>query len=218
MYSSGSAGARVMDQFAEDEVEYATINRSHNTISQPVITELKNKFQYEIQDSSSDEDSTEDDATETGSSDSGSTVGSASTIGEEESSDENNNKDEEDDADTHSIGSAASLLDFSDVNRERRGTQALNDALNPDSMSVCSTDVADIVQRQLAEFSMTLRRQIENDMQSLISKKMNSGDYGSQPVLPPPTPSRKKHMRTKSEDTLSSSTKRKVHGPCWCPQ
>ncbi|XP_063679406.1 disco-interacting protein 2 homolog C-like isoform X7 [Bolinopsis microptera] len=202
-----------MDQFAEDEVEYATINRSHNTISQPVITELKNKFHYEIQDSSSEEETSEEEATETGSSESGSTVGSPSTIGEdqdeEESSDENNNKDDDDDADTHSIGSAASLLDFSDVNRERRVTQALNEALNPDSLSVCSTDVADIVQRQLAEFSMTLRRQIENDMQSLISKKMNSSEYGSQPCLPPATPSRKKHTRTKSEDTLNSSTKRK---------
>ena len=198
-----------MDNFAEDEVQYATINRSHNTISQPVITELKNKFQYEIQDSSSEEDSSDEDGTETGSS--GSTVESGSTIGEEEeeeeSSDEDNNK--EVDEDTRSIGSAASLLDFSDVNRERRVTQALNDALNPDSMSVCSTDVADIVQRQLAEFSMTLRRQIENDMESLLSKKMN-GEYGSQPALPPPTPSRKKHMRTKSYDTLSTSTKRKV--------
>ena len=203
-----------MDQFAEDEVEYATINRSHNTISQPVITELKNKFHYEIQDSSSEEETSEEEATETGSSESGSTVGSPSTIGEdqdeEESSDENNNKDDDDDADTHSIGSAASLLDFSDVNIERRVTQALNEALNPDSLSVCSTDVADIVQRQLAEFSMTLRRQIENDMQSLISKKMNSSEYGSQPCLPPATPSRKKHTRTKSVDTLNSSTKRKV--------
>ena len=205
-----------MDQFAEDEVEYATINRSHNTLSQPVITEMKNKFQYEIQDSSSEEESSDEDGTETESSGSGSTVGSGSTIGEEEgqedeSSDENNNKDE----DTQSIGSAASLLDFSDLNRERRVTQALNDALNPDSMSVCSTDVADIVQRQLAEFSMTLRRQIENDMHSILSKKMNSSEYGSQPMLPPPTPSRKKHMRTKSDtDTLSASTKRKVCEEC----
>ena len=47
-----------MDQFAEDEVEYATINRSHNTLSQPVLTELKKKFHYEIQDSDSDSDST----------------------------------------------------------------------------------------------------------------------------------------------------------------
>ncbi|KAL5259725.1 hypothetical protein ACHWQZ_G009983 [Mnemiopsis leidyi] len=76
-------------------------------------------------------------------------------------------------------------------------------------MSVCSTDVADIVQRQLAEFSMTLRRQIENDMHSILSKKMNSSEYGSQPMLPPPTPSRKKHMRTKSETDVSGSTKRK---------
>lgn len=202
-----------MDQFAEDEVEYATINRSHNTLSTPVVTELKNKFQYEIQDSSSSEEtSDDDDGTETDGS--GSTVESGSTIGEEEeeSSDEDNNKDE----DAVSIGSAASLLDFSDINRERRVTNALNEGANADTMSVCSTDVADIVQRQLAEFSMTLRRQIENDMQSIINKQISAtADYGgSQPALPPPTPSRKKHLRAKSEDGLN--TKRKVNGHHKC--
>lgn len=192
-----------MDHFAEDEVEYATINRTHNTLSQPVITELKNKFHYEIQDSESEEET----STEGGSSSAGSgSTGSGSTIAEGEEEEES----EEDNNDAASIGSAASLLDFSDMNKERRVTQALNtgEGANPDTMSICSTDVADIVQRQLAEFSMTLRRQIESDMQSLMSKKMNPDDFGSQPALPPPTPSRKKHMRTKSEEALS--TKRKV--------
>ena len=187
-----------MDQFAEDEVQYATINRSHNTLSQPVITEMKNKFQYEIQDSSSSEES-DSDETETASSES--TIAGGGADRDEDSEDEESDDNNEED-DTASIGSATSLLDFSDPNREEKVGEALKTGPANDTMSICSTDVTDIVQRQLEEFSNTLRRQIETDMQNYF--RQNSSEFGSQGSLPASTPSKKKHM------TNGYGTKRKV--------
>ena len=85
---------------------------------------------------------------------------------------------------------------------------ALNDPANADSMSVCSTDVAEIVQRQLEQFSSTLRRQIERDMEAMLSKKIPGSEMGSQPDIPPPTPCRKKYMKYKGGD--NGTNKRKV--------
>lgn len=208
-----------MDQFAEDEVEYATINRSHNTLSTAVVTELKNKFQYEIQDSSSDdnesETETESDSNDESSDDS--TVESASTIDGDDksiSSSDNNEK-----AETASIGSAASLLDFGDAKQQSQIQAALTNNQQPDTVSICSTDVADLVQRQLAEFSNTLRRQIESDMESIISKKMGSTlSRAHSEIIPPATPTRKKHNRTRSMNRSmnnGTSTRRKVRGPVY---
>ena len=193
-----------MDQFAEDEVGFATLSRSHNTISQPVIAELKNKFQYEVQDSSGESSTEDNDTTETASSSAdNSTMGCPSTVAEE-SDDENTESGV--DPETASIGSAASLMDFTDPNKERKVVQALKDSQQADTMSVCSAGVADIVQRQLDEFSMTLRRQLEKDMEHMLKKRLN-GDAISQMSFNPSTLSRKKSGRHKSEE----GTKRKVY-------
>ena len=125
--------------------------------------QLKNHFQYDALDSSSSETSTEEGESEAG----GSTIAA--------SSDDDNNTEG---ADAVSITSSASLMDFSDVNREKR----ISAALAPMSFTETSGP------------GMSLRRQLETDMNSIL----NRGEEQSQAQL-----------RVKSVDR-EPVTKRKV--------
>ena len=145
---------------------------SHPSISdpfsEPVATQLKNHFQYEILDSSSSS-STEDGADSRA-------VSRASTLCTTSSSDEDNTHCEED---SLSISSAASLIDFSDVTREKRVSAAL--APNHDSVSVSSNynTISSNLDTSLGQqFGVSLRKQLETDMNSILNTRSpdNQGD------------------------------------------